>query len=222
MKEPVFIFVPGIRTNPLNSWPMRAIAWIHRETGARARALPYYARATTRRLRQGERVKALADMLAEYAAEEREIILVAHSNGADIVCRAAQQSRLTAHTIHFIAPAAEADFEENGLADTFRYGCLQRVFVWYDSRDRALRLGRWTRRLFGWMGLGYGSMGLTGPVISADDSWTASVSADDRPGMGHSGWFEEPFFSHGLMPVIAAGHRRNIQTPNTEEPHEVV
>ena len=190
----VLVFINGILTAPGDSdgWTDRAVTWSHLHTHFRAEKLEYFTGALTRRLRQQGRAEKFSRMLERYAAAGFTFSLVGHSNGCDLCLRIARLlagSRTIRH-LHLVAAAAEADFDRNGLNELLADGTVGRVQIYASTADRALGFAKLTSRPLGWFGLGYGSLGLTGPRRGtvADE---ARVSVIDRPGYGHSTWFAD-------------------------------
>jgi hypothetical protein len=153
------------------------------------------------------------------ATEASGVVLVGHSNGAEVICRALReveigtrgssslQGRHPVAEVHLIAPACEADFDRNGLNAALEYGRVGAVHVYMSGQDRALRLARWSRRLFGWLGLGYGDLGLRGPVNAA-----GRVFAHREATFGHSTWFAGAEFERTMQRILAAGGGPMIQS----------
>lgn len=183
----VFICVNGILTNPgdAEGWTDRAVTWLHLHTDARAEKYEYAAGAMTRRLHQDERAAGLAKMAQYYLDAGWSVSFIGHSNGCDIIARVLRFFGWPAsfRSAHLFAAAADAeDFRESAMTR----GVLQRCFVYGSPNDRALRIAALSRRTLGWLGLGYGSMGLD-PVAAAGNC--PDMKPIVREDYDHADWF---------------------------------
>ncbi len=192
--RPVYIVVNGILTNPgdARAWTDRIVTWLHSHAhvDVQAEKFEYFASALTRRLRQQRHADELAALIRNYAG--RKIHLVGHSNGCDLIIRALKVTHTEIASVHLIAAACDEDFDRNGLNEDLTCEQLGCVHVYTSPDDGVLKyLGRTSRALLGWLGLGYGLLGLVGPkfVTRAERVWRY-----DRPGFGHSTWFAEEHF----------------------------
>lgn len=203
----VLVFINGILAAPGDSegWTDRAVTWSHLHTPFRAEKLEYFTGALTRRLFQQGRAEKFARMLERYAAAGFTFSLVGHSNGCDLILRIARilaGSRTIRH-VHLVAAACEANFSAmGGLNDLLLDGAVGRVQAYCSRADRALAFARVTSALLGPFGLGYGSLGLVGPLDVRDDV-RERVSVIDRPGYGHSTWFADEW---DASPSVAPRH----------------
>lgn len=163
MKKPYYVFIPGIFGEPESpsEWIDKAESYIEMNCDANATTLPYHTDAVFRRMGQEERVDNLCIMLDRI--DSRPIILVAHSNGCDIVERLIKRKRFNLEQIHLIAAASENDFKKNGYNQALKDGTVKKIFVYWSKKDKALHKAKWSSYLFSWLGLGYGFLGLTGP-----------------------------------------------------------
>lgn len=203
---PVYIAVNGILTLPGSSraWTDRATTWFHSESRAliQAEKFEYFATPLTRRLRQHAHARDLADLIRSYAG--RRIHLIGHSNGCDLILRALALDSTPLASIHLIAAACDEDFNRNGLNNALLFDQLGAVHVYTSPDDAALKwAARPSRALLGWLGLGYGILGLVGPqrVLEYADQ-RHLVHRYDRPGFGHSTWFADPHFDATLNLVL--------------------
>ena len=157
-----YLFINGILTVPdgRTGWVDRAVTWTESHYGQLAEKYEYFSGALTRRLFQGTRVRECAELLENYRG--LDLVLVGHSNGADIACRLLQTTTFRFAEVHLIAAAADADFEKNGLNDALLTGRLGRVALYGSHHDGALRLAQLSEAL-SFLGLGYGALGRTGP-----------------------------------------------------------
>ncbi|MDP2226794.1 MAG: hypothetical protein Q8J78_04900 [Moraxellaceae bacterium] len=208
----VFVFINGIfnRAGAHDGWTDRAVTWTATRTPHKAEKWEYSAGALTRRFLQQSRAEKVATMLGYYERAGFSIVLVGHSNGSDIIARVlrlrgdqpwffAQPVR----SVHLISPAAdEADFE-----DALIGGDCALLFVYGSANDRALRLGRVSRSLFGWAGLGYGALGLaTAPLAEFPN-----VFVHRNDAYGHSTWLEAGMPFEATMQLL---HSRDENPPD--------
>lgn len=203
----VFIFVNGILANPgaHDGWTDRAVTWVHLHTHHRAEKFEYHARALTRRLRQGFHAAALRALVRSY--RDRIVHLVGHSNGCDIILRAIAAPGLPRiASLHLIAGACEADFRINGLNDALLDAKVGQVYAYVAGHDSAMKWARVSRLLFGWAGLGYGTLGLTGPLnvdsaLQDEARSHPAVVLVRENSYGHSSWFDGANFERTLRRV---------------------
>jgi len=198
-----YIFVCGIRSNPedYREWAHRAEAWI--ETGDHgsgiAESFVYHTYALTRWIRQKQRAASLARLLATYA-EECDLVVAAHSNGADLLLRVLRKTRIKLQAVHLFAAAADPDFRRNGLNDAIAEGRIGRLYLYGSLGDAALRVGSCVRRVLGWAGLGYGDLGRVGPQHMTALACLAT-RREWRNAWGHSTWFDEPNFEETMKAI---------------------
>lgn len=200
MSNTIYIFVNGILTNPedVESWTDRAEHWIDVNTEAKATKMEYRAGVITRRFYQSERVRNLQIICKRYVGQK--IILVAHSNGGDIVQRLVNKGMPKISEIHLIASASEADFKKNGFNRALRHGNLEKITVYVSPVDNELKKAKWSTKLFGWMGLGYGYLGLVGPK-NVEDSIKDKVKVISDL-LDHSQWFSKKNFDRTMQTII--------------------
>jgi predicted alpha/beta hydrolase family esterase len=197
----MFIFVNGILSCPedVQGWTDRAESWIETNTEYKATKMEYFTDVVFRRLHQEDRVNNLKTLCERY--HDHKIILVGHSNGCDIILRLIQRNLFDFHAIHLIAGACEKDFDLNKVNNCLRDGSVGKACVYWSKYDRALKKAKLSTRLFGWLGLGYGYLGLVGPV-NVDDDVSGHVESVERR-FDHSQWFSPKNFDE-LMNKIAA------------------
>ncbi len=198
----VFVAINGILARPgeAEGWTDRAVTWLNTRTPYKAEKFEYAAGALTRRIRQQARARKIATMLAYYERAGFGITLIGHSNGADIIARVlalrAQRDwyfKYPIHSVHLFAAAADwRDYRE--ALDRVH---LHRLHLYGSEGDRALKLARISRFLFGWLGLGYGSLGLRTADVEYDDRMhrfdqglAARVFDHSIDAYGHSTWFQ--------------------------------
>lgn len=192
----VWILIPGILQHPegIEDWADRARDWIHANT--EDTAITYEYRVGIIRTKR-ERKRWVADLIellcTRYAG--RTVNVLTHSNGGYIITEAIKQCRdIHLKALHMVAAAADADFDKNGLNEAILSNRVQRVFLYCSRGDRTLNTwATWSKRLFGWLGLGYGNLGWVGKKHVSDDA-EAAVDEIWRDSMDHSTWFTDPYF----------------------------
>lgn len=197
MQPAVFICVSGILTLPgdAEGWTDRAVTWLHQRfptDPVKAEKVEYFTGALTRRFRQQKRAEETAALVVSYLRRGFRVVLMAHSNGADIVARslaviAAEYVGLGIArriTAHLFAPSADgADFLR-----AMQQGALQRLHLYGSRADKALQLAKVSRSLVGWLGIGYGSLGLEAREFAAAHPGRVFDHSNDD--FGHSDWWE--------------------------------
>lgn len=200
MNQTIYIFVNGILTNPedVGAWTDYAVEWINKNTEGKADKMEYRSGVLTRRWFQNERVQNLQKICKRYLGDK--IILVGHSNGCDIIERMIRKG-LTGkiQEIHLIAAASEHDFIKNGYNTALKAERVGKIFVYTSPIDEALRKARWSKKLFGWLGLGYGYLGLIGP--SRVDAKVKDSVVIYNEQMSHSQWFSKKFFEKTMQTI---------------------
>lgn len=200
MTPHVFIYINGIRNDPGDSdgWTDRAVTWTNikfPELPIKGEKFEYESTALFRRLRQDDRAKSLVKMIQFYQTYGFRITLVGHSNGGDIIARVLRETSVD--SAHLIAPAADGEDYETALA----LGRLGTLHIYGSKKDAALRLASWSRRLFGWAGLGYGSLGLSGEDLAEKFPRRVWDHSDDS--QGHSTWFDRgPRFEQTMTDIF--------------------
>jgi pimeloyl-ACP methyl ester carboxylesterase len=204
VSQRVFIFVNGILNRPgaHDGWTDRAVTWTHCRTFHRAEKWEYATDALTRRFLQDSRAKKVAKMIGFYERAGYDVVLVGHSNGCDIIARVlalrGQQESFyqrPIRSVHLFAPAADApDFIR-----ALDAGDVGRIATYTGGRDLALRVGKVSRVLFGWAGLGYGTAGLEERPIA-----DRRVLSFHQAEFGHSTWLEKGERFEDTMRLIQA------------------
>lgn len=196
MEPHVFVAINGILTSPgdAEGWTDRAVTWLHQRFPAepvKAEKVEYFAGALTRRFRQQKRAAATAALALSYLRKDFRVTFVAHSNGADVVARAlaiirrnlvaSVRPRITAH---LVAPSAEG----NDFAQAMYAGLLDRMHLYGSRADIALRLAQASKAVVGWLGLGYGTLGLEAREFAL--THPGRVFDHSNHDFGHSDWWE--------------------------------
>lgn len=201
MNNTQIILVNGILNSPesVEAWTDRAEQWIDKNTEFKSTKMEYRSGTLTRRFFQNTRVKNLQKICKAYLGDK--IILVAHSNGADIVERMIKKGLVgRIHEIHLIAAASEHDFVKNGYNNALKSTRVGKIVVYTSPIDEALKKARWSTRLFGWLGLGYGYLGLVGP-LNVNPEVKDRVVVHNEP-MSHSQWFSKKFFERTMATIV--------------------
>lgn len=192
MKMPVvYYFINGINTFPglSKNWNGKAVTGIHKRlanTTAKAEKIEYFTMPFSRVLANNYRAEKLLKVNEHYG-EFRKIV-VAHSNGADVILDALRLSPFKIDRLILISAAVTDDCGPDGnriniLMDN---GLINILEVWIGKKDIPLRLGKTgIGRLFG-----YGSLGLDGPdnfEFKKSPRYIERVKED----YGHSTWFDD-------------------------------
>jgi pimeloyl-ACP methyl ester carboxylesterase len=162
-----FHLVNGINTFPgcSTNWNGRGVTWLHVNTEAKAEKIEYFCGPIGRAFGQKDRALKLNLTLNFYRDWENHV--VGHSNGAAVALAMMRDYRKwpDLEHLHLVCGACEADFEKNGLNHWMREGRVRRVTIYIGGKDWALRLAHSLPARI----LGYGVMGLHGPLNVADD-----------------------------------------------------
>lgn len=194
-----YLFCNGILTKPgvIGNWTVRACEWVNQQTKFSADRYEYASDAIFRRIGQEQRVKDLQTVVQRLSTGD--IILVGHSNGCDLIERLVRRNVHYFKEIHLIAAASENDFRKNGYNEALKKKSVGEVYVYHSPLDEALKQAKWSTRLFGWMGLGYGYLGLVGPKY-INKQIQFKVKSIERP-FGHSEWFADANFDETMKLV---------------------
>jgi pimeloyl-ACP methyl ester carboxylesterase len=174
----------------------------------------YYTSALLRGFRQELRAQQIARMVGYYTRAGYRVVLVGHSNGCALIARVLQlagpestelpedQKRdLKIDCAHLISPAAD----EKDFAEAIREGLVRRIHIYGSKNDGALKFAQVTRPLIGWLGLGYGSLGLRGREFAALFPEMVQDHSDDTH--GHSTWMQRGPRFEALMQAISVNDR---------------
>ncbi len=200
-----YLFINGILTMPeaKSDWNARAVTWAESRYDQLADRYEYLSDAIFRRIFQADRVKNCADILDAYVPEH-ELIVVGHSNGADIAVRLIETTNLKFAEVHLLAAAAEADFEKNGLNAALLSGRIGRLFLYGSHNDEALELALWSEKL-AFLGIGYGALGRTGPK-NLDPVAARYVTQVWCDAFGHGSWFTPANFADTMAAIVDPAH----------------
>ena len=214
-----YIAINGIRTNPgdAEGWTDRFVTWINTRLpdGVVAEKFEYSCSALLRRMRQRERADEISKKVGYYRRAGYRLVLVGHSNGCDLIARVLEACGAEIDAAHLISPAAD----EEDFAEAIREGLIRRIHIYGSRNDGALRLAAATRPLIGWMGLGYGSLGLRGREFAALFPEVVQDHSDDS--CGHSTRLQRGPQFESLMQAISRNdspdHRIPLPTTHCEE-----
>lgn len=190
-------------------WCDRAVMWTNTHTDYIADKMEYAASWWGRRFILNKLSRDLAKWCVEYASHDgAEIELCGHSNGTEVIVRCIRELQgasrhIRINRIHLIAGAADESFERNGLNLAMALDVVGTIHVYNTLKpDAVLKLGRWSRRLFGWLGLGYGALGLNGPQHVARElqGRVHTMAVADRT---HTNWFEGGHFEQTMRLILA-------------------
>lgn len=205
-----YIAINGIRTNPgdAEGWTDRFVTWINTRLpdGVVAEKFEYYTSALLRRIKQRQRADEISKKVGYYRRAGYRIVLVGHSNGCDLIARVLEACGAEIDAAHLISPAAD----EEDFAEAIREGLIRRIHIYGSRNDGALRFARATRPLIGWLGLGYGSLGLRVNEFAAIFPEVVHSHNDDT--CGHSTWFQRGSRFESLMQAIKSCDLSDQQT----------
>jgi len=212
----IFFFVNGIRTWPGDdrNWTGRAVTATHTRTEHKAEKVEYVSLALLRPLAQARRARKLVRVQSFYNGWER--ILVVHSNGADVVLDALEKQPFGIHHLILISPAVPAKEASEQLRRLMEAKLIHTCEIWVGKKDFPLHMASWfvVARL-----LGYGTLGLSGPLIGNWDPATLSrLSVRTVPKFGHSDWFADEHFDETMGRIWQAGPTKEsvVTTAETE------
>jgi hypothetical protein len=200
----------------------KAASWTQIHTAFHGVSFLYQAGPLTRRFTLNARARELAALL--YAHRVDELHVAVHSNGAEVLSRALRHilqhptefpEPFTIASAHFMGPANDADFTKNWLNSALIVGLVKSVWVYRATKDKPLGLGRASRRLFGWMGLGYGDLGLVGPQ-NVDPAEAHRVH--DLPNVApcHTCFFDAAHFEPTLRLVLSNADASTVPPSDTQ------
>lgn len=200
MTRRLYILLPGIRTDPADwrNWAPRMATEINlRCPHAKAEEFRYFACAITPKGKQDERARYVVDLALRFFSRGYSVVVVAHSNGANIAVQAAQIAPAIFEAFHLFAPACPADFEKNGLNRALgTAGIVGHCTIYTGTRDWVLQ---WMARAGAV--LGYGDLGFVGP--KRVDWWVQDRVTVVPSGHGHGDWFEGANFESTFLRITA-------------------
>jgi pimeloyl-ACP methyl ester carboxylesterase len=181
----VWIFTHGILNCP--GWSKgitdQQVTWVIKNLGLPAEKFEYTSDALFRWVRQPKRIRDYTEFVNQFG-QDWTVNLVGHSNGCDIICRALPSLR-PIESLHLLSGACEADCWANGINSAMMAGKLTRVTCYVAGKDCAMKAA-WLSRALRCIGLGYGTLGLTGPLRPN----SARIVTVREQLFGHSEWFD--------------------------------
>ncbi len=182
----IIICINGIRTKPgqTDAWTDEMAAALNLRTPPHVKTatFEYYSTALFRWMGQRSRAAELTRRCRQYAEQGFRVVLIGHSNGCDLIARTLNAG-VPVHSAHLFAAAAfERDFTR-----AIASGVIGRLHLYGSPNDAVLKQAEWSERLVGWLGLGYGSLGLRGKEFATQ--YPAHVRDHSIPVYGHSTWF---------------------------------
>ena len=203
-----YIFINGIYTNPgsQDAWTDRAVTYINTTTRHKAEKLEYLATALSRRIKQQKIAVYLFDMIKVYRRHKFDVVLIGHSNGADIIIRTLKMcDKAGIHIlgVHLLSPACSRDPQENKLNIMVDSLKIRDLNIYIAGKDHMMDAARLSKKILGFLGLGYGSLG----GLSKEEA--IKLYGKDRivyrEDFGHSTWFKYVHL-HRTMKTILRGH----------------
>lgn len=186
--------VNGILNWPTDAdgWTDRAVTMAHLHLGRHAEKIENFTGVMTRMLRQQRKAELLAKVAFKYLDAGWRVVMRGHSNGCDIIRRAAMGMAANTRAAriecaHLIAPAVDADFNRNGFNELLGNGTIKRLVICGSRNDGALKAARITSPLLNLLGNGYGTLGLGGPE-NVFPAVRARVFTHWNDEFGHSDW----------------------------------
>ena len=191
-KKRVYIYVNGVLNFPgkSNNWTGRAVTWTQINSSHKAEKVEYYVGPISRIFGQKKRSRKLLKTISYYTSPAWEIVLVGHSNGANVIMNALKQMKYPRDqikAIHLFSPAAPRNFEKNGLN---KAGVP--VFVYIGGKDKALKLSSGVGRF-----LGYGALGKDGAREA-----TCPVRHFITDHFGHSSWWCDDQMTSTMKAIV--------------------
>lgn len=194
MNKTIYIFVNGILTFPglSHNWNRRAVTRFMAEFGLMAESLEYLVFAVTRFLFTRYRAEKLAAKIKHYRRCGYKVVLVGHSNGANVIFNALRMFDRDdpnyvdrVESVHLFSPACSCDCDETGINLLIQSKRLGAVYLNRAGSDLALLFAGWV----GWI-VGYGSLGRNG--FKNCRVWDR-VFDHLEESYGHSSWFGAAF-----------------------------
>lgn len=185
--KPIYLVVNGILTDSdsVNGWTDIFEDMYQNEGYACDRY--EYTCGVFKSLFQGKRVE---DLRVICKRIEKPIVYVGHSNGCELFGRLLKDVDSRFEEAHLFAPAMDSDCNLNGLTYGLLSGKVKKVFLYCSKKDRALKNWASKTTFLRFMGLGYGTLGYTGPKNVLDQiEHRIIVSWNNK--FDHSDWFKE-------------------------------
>lgn len=188
-RKHIWIFVNGIMTFPgdADNWNARAVAHCLSK-GILADRMEYFVGPISRAFGQKARVKKLVGAIRWFRRSGFDISLCGHSNGCDVILRAAHtvSDRIQFQRIVLISAATPADCTTNHMNSLAAASAVKQFQVFCGGEDIPLKLVSLSHlaKL-----VGYGALGLHGPRNTTPTTEAITV-VRKMPEYGHSDWFK--------------------------------
>lgn len=152
-----------------------------------------------------KRGRQFAEKIREYVydAGMGRIIIVGHSNGTVTTVDALKEPLIRADVVNLVAAACDRDFNKNGLNNALLSGRVGKVNIWISGKDSALVLANWSKRLFGWTGYSFGTLGRDGP-LNVHDEVRERVNVIHKPDWEHSTYWSKEVFPVFMAELVSA------------------
>jgi len=181
-----YLVVNGILTDPsdINGW-CDIFEDYYQNEGYACTKYEYFSGAITRFFKQGKRVKQLEEIINRTKSP---LIYVGHSNGCELFSRLMKDSKCVFEAAHLFSPAMQADCNLNGITLGLLTNRVKNVYLYCSRRDIVLRDWASKTSFLRFLGLGYGTLGYSGPVnVLPQIEHRVYVHWNNR--FGHSDWF---------------------------------
>lgn len=182
-----YLVVNGILSNPsdISGWT-DLFEDFYQNEGYSCSRYEYFSGAITRFIKQGKRVEELSKIIKRI---NNPLVYVGHSNGCELFGRLMKESDSTFESAHLFAAAMNSDFKENGLNYALLTKRVKKIYLYCSTRDLVLKNWASKTSFLKFMGLGYGTLGLTGPknVLEQVNHKVETTWSDS---FDHSDWFK--------------------------------
>jgi predicted esterase len=185
--KPTYLVVNGILTQPgsIEGWT-DIFEDYYQNLGIPCSRYEYFSGALTRFLGQKKRVNELCKMLNRI---DRPVVYVGHSNGCELFSKLVKKTDCTFVAAHLFAPAVHANFWDNGFNQALLNKRVNNIYIYCSKNDKVLKNYASRTSWLKFMGLGYGTLGQTGPdSILKGVEGHVYVTWENR--YGHSDWFK--------------------------------
>lgn len=190
-----FLVVNGILTNPsdIDGWT-DLFEDMYQNEGYACTKYEYFSGVLTRFMRQERRTQELAHIVKRINAP---IVYVGHSNGCELFGRLMKDTDIKFEAAHLFAAAMDPDCNKNGITYGLLTKKVKNVYFYCSKNDRILKEFASKTSFLRCIGLGYGTLGYTGPknILEqvkhrVDEHW------DNK--MDHCDWFNTKNFQKSI------------------------
>lgn len=199
----LWILTNGVNSNPedVKAWTDKGEDYLEENTQDDVKRYEYESWLPLRRLTQETHVDDLEFICKEASRKNKEIILVGHSNAGDLYQRLVKRKNLKFKFLHLIAAANERDFNKNGFNQALLDGRIEKIFCYCSKNDEALKRAKMTWSFLNLIGLGFGWLGLDGP-LNVDEGVKDRVVVIWK-NYKHSGWLNKDNFKETFDTLIS-------------------